>query len=263
MLIVWGDGEEALGHERLAESRRGFCHRDRGQVVKDPLAPGGQNGVDPVAELMRHGDDILGATRLVEKDVWMRARHHRMAKRPAAFSLHGWCIDPPLVEESRSRSHRLGARTARRYRSPDPARRGSSTTRPLGDQRRHQVVVGQALKPRIRAFSWYQRCGMSNRPRTASISALTDSSDASLSRLRLASQWGYERSRSSIAFSYIRVLKTKALVRRLDAKPARQRVAGPETAGSNRSGCASRLTAASTVTGSPLEINLHGRGQTH
>ena len=44
--------------------------------------------------------------------------------------------------------------------------------------------------PSSLALSEYQRCGMSKRPRTASISAITDSSEASLARLRLASQCG-------------------------------------------------------------------------
>ena len=59
----------------------------------------------------------------------------------------------------------------------------------------------------------YQRCGMSYAPRTACTRAATDSSDASLDRLRLEIQVWKERSLSSTALSCSSVLKMNARVR--------------------------------------------------
>ena len=135
---------------------------------------------------------LLGIDRIADYDRSAAVTHEDPAVR--------WAEARDLVLDSYgSFSEDLGA-VARRFfdeRWIDapvrPHKRGGAFCAYTVPEVHPYVMLNYTAKrsiPSSLAFKRYQRCGMSKRARTASINAITDSSEASLDRLRLASQCG-------------------------------------------------------------------------
>ena len=171
-------------HERLAEHRRGLGQRQRRRHVEDALLAA-ERGVHAVAELVRQRQHVAAQVRVVEQHVRVHARHARRSRTRRRACRAAPARRSSARRRSAARARRARARTTRRSRA-----RVCLASRPpdllvvLRD-RRHAVVVGEPVDARAAAPSaGTSGAAARSAPRTASISACTDSSEASLERLR-------------------------------------------------------------------------------
>ena len=181
--------EQALEHDVLAEDRGRLGERQRGGEVVDALRPG-QRGVHAVPELVGHHEHVVRARGVVEHHVRVRRGHRVRAERAAALARARRAVDVAAGEE-------LGGHLAQLGREGPVAVEHDLLGLAVGDavvavgHRRHAVVVGEPVEAE-QARLQRRTSGARGRsgpapPRSA---PATDSSLASLARLREASQCG-------------------------------------------------------------------------
>ncbi len=138
--------EEPLEHDRLAEDRRRLGDRERSRYLEDALLLAGEVGVDAMAQLVRHRQDVARAGGVVQHHVGVGRRDRVGAESAAALA-----------------GGRAARRCSRPRRSPDGGlaqlRReapvavedelaGVGVADPLllHRDRRHAVVVGELVE---------------------------------------------------------------------------------------------------------------------
>ena len=219
VLGVIGRVEQPTERDRLAEHRRGLGQGQRRPLVEHALATR-EVRVQAVAHLVREREHVTPARRPVQQQERVLGRDRVRAERARSLARPHRRVDPVLVEEPLRDVGELGRERARRRRArdrgPRPSRTPRPTWRPTPCGRSRRGGPGRGAGPSASTSAGGCRCA----PCTASTSACTDSSLASLARFRLAIQPPYERRRSSVALSARSVLNTNARVRSPGARPS-------------------------------------------
>ena len=118
--------EEALEHDRLAEDRRGLGDRERRRDLEEALLLAGEIGVDAVAELVRHRQDVARAGGVVQHHVGVRRRDGVGAEGAAALARPRAARRCSRPRRTRPRRRRAPARSRGSSRGPARARRRSA-----------------------------------------------------------------------------------------------------------------------------------------
>ena len=178
--------EQTAERDGLAEHRRGLRERERRRLVEHALRHARGTRARRGRARARASSTSRRRDGPVEQHVRVVRRHRVRAERARSLARAA-----PARRSTPSKNRRAVSASSRRERrvrvehdrrSLRPSRSPTRCRRPTPCGRSRRCLSS----PSSCAFSAYQRCGIAYRPCTASTSACTDSSLASLARLRLA-----------------------------------------------------------------------------
>ena len=154
---VVGVGQQPAEDDLLGEHRGRLGDGQRRVLVEDPLLSS-ERLVQPVPELVRQGEHVAAAVGVVEHHVGVDRGDGRGAEGAAALRGRRRSVDPALVEEALARSPPARSEKDANESSDQLPALLPGDLLVVGGDRRHAVVVRQALDAeQASPWSRYQR----------------------------------------------------------------------------------------------------------